>query len=197
MVRNVRIAGNSLGSRDWTANSTLTTNAWFTGFGAAGKWENIVSCPARLSYDLGVYLANHNSSFKNLQVGLVLDRTLHFSFHSRLEQIRQIPLAALWYSTHSSPGGQLCWHAGQYAWEWAAMHTLHPASDHEASKVLLCPAASRLTYPAFVPGCDFSGEHLSSGKRSLPTSKRIGELRPAISLLNCTTEWQSPFRRPL
>ena len=33
MVRNVRIAGNSLGSRDWTANSTLTTNSWFTGFG--------------------------------------------------------------------------------------------------------------------------------------------------------------------
>lgn len=70
VVRNVRIAGNSLGSRDWTANATLTTNSWFTGFGAAGKWENIVSCGARLSYDLGVYLANHNSSFKNLQVGL-------------------------------------------------------------------------------------------------------------------------------
>ncbi|KAK9833248.1 hypothetical protein WJX84_007937 [Apatococcus fuscideae] len=67
VVRNVRIAGNSLGSRDWTANSTLTTNSWFTGFGAAGKWESLNSCGARLSYDLGVYLGSHNSTFKTLQ----------------------------------------------------------------------------------------------------------------------------------
>ncbi|KAK9838224.1 hypothetical protein WJX84_012014 [Apatococcus fuscideae] len=81
VVRNVRIAGNSLGSRDWTANSTLTTNSWFTGFGAAGKWESITSCPARLSYDLGVYLAGHNSTYKNLQA--IVDSGLYHPVSNR------------------------------------------------------------------------------------------------------------------
>ena len=69
IVQNVRITGNSLGDVDLAANATLNdTRAWYTGNGAAGKWESMTSCAPQFRYDLEAYLATHNSHYKSLQV---------------------------------------------------------------------------------------------------------------------------------
>lgn len=56
------IKGNSLGDHDWAGQPT-----WYTGTGAAGKWEDI-SCRSRFRYDINHYLATAGSSYKSIEV---------------------------------------------------------------------------------------------------------------------------------
>ncbi|KAK9832701.1 hypothetical protein WJX81_001352 [Elliptochloris bilobata] len=66
-----RIRGNSLGERDWDGR----TNAWYTGFGAGGKWEDL-NCVAHFRFDVDAYLANSGSRYKTVEA-IVADGLYH------------------------------------------------------------------------------------------------------------------------
>ncbi|KAK9861450.1 hypothetical protein WJX84_003151 [Apatococcus fuscideae] len=59
------------------------TRAWYTGYGAAGKWESMTSCAPQFRYDLEAYLATHNSHYKSLQ-DIANDGLYHPTSDSRL-----------------------------------------------------------------------------------------------------------------
>lgn len=88
-MENFTIVGNSLGDMEWSGYIPVTTTAdngsvietgqfgfnngsWYTGFGAAGKWEGLSqdACP-NFREDLEAYLSTAGSNSKSLLVSTI------------------------------------------------------------------------------------------------------------------------------